>query len=167
MQIYPLSIRPFIHPRHICIIRAYLDTFEQRSSRTRKQHYTAVLIGGEYKPGGKSTFWWNKTELLVWICMKKRLKSYRHLDDTTGAVWRHLQIFFSCFFMSEESLTSYFICIRFSSNELYLWNSRSVLWTQTLHPTLHWQSGELMMSEISFFGELSLSKVTFKGLNVK
>ena len=37
----------------------------------------------------------------------------------------------------------------FSSNKVYPWDSRDVLWTQTLHPPLHRQSGESIMSEFS------------------
>ena len=35
-----------------------------------------------------------------------------------------------------------FNCIGFGSNTFYPWDSRSVLWTQTLHPPLYRHSGE-------------------------
>ena len=31
-----------------------------------------------------------------------------HLDDTRGAVWRHVMVFFCCFIRSEEGVQSYF-----------------------------------------------------------
>ena len=60
--------------------------------------------------------------------------------------------------MFEESITSYFNCIgsgcTFGASGV---NSKSVLWTQTLHPPLHWHGGEYILNEVSFFfGELSL-----------
>ena len=52
--------------------------------------------------------------------------------------------------MFEEVVTIYFHCIGFGCNTVYPWNSRSVVWTQTLHPPVHLQSGESMMKEFSF-----------------
>ena len=34
-------------------------------------------------------------------------QAHGHLDDTTGAVWRHVRFFPELFFMSEEVVTSY------------------------------------------------------------
>ena len=36
------------------------------------------------------------------------------------------------------------------------WDSKSILWTQTLHPPLNLHSGEKIMREFSFLGELSI-----------
>ena len=63
---------------------------------------------------------------------------------------------FSCFITSVEGLTIDFNCIGFGCNALYPWDSRSVLWTQTVQPSLHRHSGEKIMSEFKLFGELSL-----------
>ena len=57
---------------------------------------------------------------------------HRGLDDITRAGWRHVMFF--CFITS-EGLTIDFNCIGFYCNKVYLWDSRSVLWTQTLHPS--------------------------------
>ena len=67
---------------------------------------------------------------------------YRHMDDTTGAVWRHVVFFSVGFLTCEEGVPSYFNCSGFAWNTVYPWDSKRVLWTRILHPPLHLHSGE-------------------------
>ena len=46
------------------------------------------------------------------------------------------------FLMFEELVAIWFNCFGFGCYTVYPWNSNRVLWTQTLHPPLQWQSGE-------------------------
>ena len=69
---------------------------------------------------------------------------------------RHLDGFFCCFMTSEALVTIYINWIWFGCHTVYTRDSRSVLWTQNTSPTLHLPSGEWLMSEFPFSGELSL-----------
>ena len=85
-----------------------------------------------------------------------------HLDDTTGAAWRHVMFFLLFWYV--WSLGHHWLQVYwFRCYKVYFWDSRSVLWTQTLHPPpppppppLHRHSGDSMMSAFTFFCELSL-----------
>ena len=54
--------------------------------------------------------------------------------------WHHRSSMQDCFYTFEELIPSYFNCIGFGCNAVYPWNSKRVLWTQTLHPPLHQHS---------------------------
>ena len=92
----------------------------------------------------------------VWVkCLSPQI-TYRHLNETTGAEWRHFMVFFCCFFTFEEVVTITFNCLGFGCDAVHPWDSKSVFWTQPLHPPFHRRRGEYIMSEFIFFCELSL-----------
>lgn len=52
--------------------------------------------------------------------------------------------------MFEEQALLVFCCIGFGFKVAYLWDSKSVPWTENLHPLLCPHRGEQIMSEIYF-----------------
>ena len=121
------------------------DVFEStkhfRSVRGKQHFSQGNLFFRRHKTAVKTQ---HASILLMWChtSVHKPRRSYSHLK--VWAVWRWSG-FFCWFITSEEEVT-----LDTGSH------SRSVLWTQTLHPPLHRHSGEWTVSEFSFFGELSL-----------
>ena len=90
---------------------------------------------------GVSAWKWTRTRvednnghLKNMVCMTP-FRAKGHLDDTTGAVWRH---FIYIFFTSEESVTSNFNCIGFGCNTVYPWKCFVDSNTSPTPPSAQW-----------------------------
>ncbi len=75
-----------------------------------------------------------------------------HRTSCMEAFYSSVMYFFNMWIL----VNNHYNCLEHDCNIFFLWNSTRILWTKKLYPTLHRHEAELVMTEFSFLGELSL-----------
>ena len=114
------------------------DVYFRRNKSTGKTQHTAHVVTSNGSQARNSYLSW--TRLFMPCFMPESPLEVATLADVAtwwcarGSMNAPCRRYQRTFITSEASVTNFFNCIWFCWNAVYPWNSRSFLWTQTLHP---------------------------------